>query len=147
MQVEVPGPAIRIPVTSFVHAMERAPAFRNVMYGYVQAFVQQLVLSAACQAGHSLIQRLARSLLTIRDTHDGDDLPVSQQQLAVMLGVHRPSITNAAEELEALGLIKRGVRQLTVRDRYALADVACECYHLMRARRTGRHRSHAASLK
>ena len=134
MQVEIPGTAVRMPRHGFMEALNAMPAFRLTMYGYVQAYMEQLMLCVACRSAHSLLQRLAWWLLMIRDTCDGDELPISQRQLASMLGVHRPSITNAAHALETMGVIARGVRQVTVRDRVALGKAACQCYWQMRAR-------------
>jgi CRP-like cAMP-binding protein len=136
LQVEISGTALRMPLQGFIAAMDSVPAFRSAMNGYVRAYMEQLMLAVACRNAHNLLQRLARWLLMIRDGWDGDELPISQQQLASMLGVHRPSITNAAHDLERMGLIMRGVRQVTVVDRVALAAAACECYRQMR----GRHR-------
>jgi len=65
---------------------------------------------------------------------DDDALPVTQNLLAEMLGVHRPTITNAARELECAGLIERGRRQVTIVDRHGLMEASCECYQLLRTR-------------
>jgi CRP-like cAMP-binding protein len=134
LQVEISGPAVRMPLQGFIAAMNAVPAFRSTMNGYVRAYMEQLMLSVACLKMHNLNQRLARWLLTIRDGADGDELRISQQQLASLLGVHRPSITNAAHDLERMGLIMRGVRQVTVVDRVALAKAACECYRQLQGR-------------
>jgi Mn-dependent DtxR family transcriptional regulator len=83
---------------------------------------------------HSLKQRLARWLLMMRDRSDGDALPISQSLLAEMLGVQRPTITNAAGELERAGLIERGRQQVTKLQRQGLMEASCECYQLVRAR-------------
>ena len=64
------------------------------------AFLEQVMVSGACNGAHSLTQRLARWLLMMRDRSDGDELPITQNLLAEMLGVQRPTITNAARELE-----------------------------------------------
>jgi CRP-like cAMP-binding protein len=104
------------------------------MYGYVHAFLEQVMVSVACNGAHSLPQRLARWLLMMRDRSDGDELPITQDLLAEMLGVQRPTITNAARELERAGLIERGRRQLTILDRRALTKASCECYQLVRDR-------------
>jgi Mn-dependent DtxR family transcriptional regulator len=72
----------------------------------------------------------------MRDRGDDDALQITQSLLAEMLGVQRPSITNAAEELERAGLIERGRRQVTIRDRKGLVAASCECYQLVRARIT-----------
>jgi CRP-like cAMP-binding protein len=94
------------------------------------------MVSVACNGAHSLKQRLARWLLMMRDRCDGDALPITQSLLAEMLGVQRPSITNAARELEHAGLIARGLRQVTILDRPGLVAASCECYQLVRARIT-----------
>ena len=119
---------------AFTRAMESMPSFRGIMNAYVQAFLEQILVSVACNGAHSLKQRLARWLLMMRDRSDGDELPITQGLLAEMLGVHRPTITNAARELERAGLIARGRRQVTILDRQGLAEESCECYQLVRTR-------------
>ena len=84
------------------------------------------MVSVACNGAHSLKERLARWLLMMRDRSDDDTLPISQNLLAEMLGVQRPSITNAAEELERAGLIERGRQQVTLLDRQGLMKASCE---------------------
>ena len=119
---------------AFTRAMESMPAFRTLMYDYVQAFLEQVMVSVACNGAHSLKQRLARWLLMMRDRSDGDELPITQSLLAEMLGVQRPTITNAARGLERAGLIERGRRQVTILDRRGLAEESCECYQLVKTR-------------
>jgi CRP-like cAMP-binding protein len=104
------------------------------MSSYVQAFLEQVMVSVACNGAHSLKQRLARWLLMMRDRSDGDALRITQNLLAEMLGVQRPSITIAARELERTGLIERGRRQVTILDRKGLIKASCECYQLVRER-------------
>ena len=110
------------------------PSFRSLMYAYVQAFLEQVLVSVACNGAHSLKQRFARWLLMMRDRGDDDALQITQSLLAEMLGVQRPTITNAARALERAGLIARGRRQVTILDRQGLAEESCECYQLVRAR-------------
>jgi CRP-like cAMP-binding protein len=92
------------------------------------------LVSVACNGAHNLKQRLARWLLMMRDRSDDDTLPITQGLLAEMLGVHRPSVTIAARELERAGLIVRGRRQVTILDRPRLMEASCECYRLVRER-------------
>jgi CRP-like cAMP-binding protein len=110
------------------------PSFRNLMYAYAQAFLEQVLVSVACNGAHSLRERLARWLLMMRDRGDDDALEITQSLLAEMLGVHRPTITNVARELEREGLIARGRRQITILDRQRLMAASCECYQLVRSR-------------
>jgi len=134
--VQIPGSAARMSRTAFARAMDQMPSFRNLMYAYVHAFLEQVMVSVACNGAHSLKQRLARWLLMMRDRDDDDALPITQGLLAEMLGVQRPTITNAARELEDAGLIARGRRQVTILDRQGLTKASCECYQLVRTRIT-----------
>ena len=119
---------------AFTRAMGSMPSFRSLMYAYVQAFLEQVLVSVACNGTHSLKQRLARWLLMMRDRCDDDAMQITQNLLAEMLGVQRPTITNSARELERAGLIARGRRQVTILDRHGLVGASCECYQLVRAR-------------
>ena len=132
--VQIPGSATRMPRRTFDRAMASMPAFRDLMTAYVSAFMEQILVSVACNGAHSLKQRLARWLLMMRDRSDDDTLQITQDLLGEMLGVHRPSITNAASALEAAGVIERGRREVRILDRAGLMGEACECYQLTRAR-------------
>src|SRR5438477_6432616 len=115
--VQIPGSAAKMTRAAFVKAMDAMPAFRTLMYAHSQAFLEQVMISVACNGAHSLKQRLARWLLTMRDRGDDDALQITQNLLAEMLGVQRPTVTNAARDLERAGLIARGRRQVTIRSR------------------------------
>jgi CRP-like cAMP-binding protein len=132
--VQIPGSAARMSRVAFARTMESMPSFRNLMYAYVHAFLEQVMVSVACNGAHSLTERLARWLLMMRDRSDEDALPITQNLLAEMLGVQRPTITNAARALERSGLIKRGRQQVTILDRQGLTKASCECYQLVRMR-------------
>ena len=132
--VQIPGSAAKMSRAAFTRAMGSMPSFRNLMYAYAQAFLEQVLVSVACNGAHSLQERLARWLLMMRDRGDDDALEITHDLLAEMLGVQRPSITNAAHELERGGLIARGRRQITILDRQGLMAASCECYQLVRAR-------------
>jgi CRP-like cAMP-binding protein len=132
--VQIPGSAARMSRAAFTRAMQSMPSFRSLMDAYAQAFLEQVMVSVACNGAHSLKQRLARWLLMMRDRSDSDTLPITQDLLADMLGVQRPSISNAAQELERAGLIERGRRQVTILDRQGLTKASCECYLLVRSR-------------
>jgi CRP-like cAMP-binding protein len=131
--VQIPGSAAKMSRAAFTRAMQAMPSFRGVMDAYVQAFLEQVMVSVACNGAHSLKQRLARWLLMMRDRSDGNALPITQSLLAEMLGVQRPTITNAVRDFERAGLIEYGRRQVTI-NRRALTGASCECYQLVRAR-------------
>jgi CRP-like cAMP-binding protein len=132
--VQIPGSAAKMPRAAFDRAMKSMPSFRGLMLAYVQAFSEQALVSAACNGRHSLKERLARWLLTMRERSDDDVMPLTQDLLAELLGVQRPSLTHAAAELEKAGLILRGRRQITILDRQGLIKASCECYQLVRER-------------
>src|ERR1700704_863020 len=132
--VQIPGSASKMSRAAFARAMGSMPSFRGLMFAYVQAFLEQVMASVACNGAHNLKERLARWLLMMRDRSDEDVLPITQNLLAEMLGVQRPSISNAAQELEGAGLIERGKRQVTILDRQGLTKASCECYQLVRER-------------
>jgi CRP-like cAMP-binding protein len=132
--VQIPGTAARMSRPAFARAMGSMPSFRSLMYAYLHAFLEQVLVSVACNGAHSLQERLARWLLMMRDRGDDDALRITQSLLAEMLGVQRPTITHAARELERAGLIERGRRQVTVVDRQGLTKASCECYQLVRTR-------------
>jgi CRP-like cAMP-binding protein len=132
--VQIPGSARRMSRRVFDRAMESMPAFGSLMRAYVQAFLEQVLVSVACNGSHSVRQRLARWLLMMRDRSDDDTLRITQDFLGEMLGVHRPSITAAAKALEEAGVIRRGRREVRILDRVGLIGEGCECYQLTRAR-------------
>jgi CRP-like cAMP-binding protein len=132
--VQIPGSAAKMSRKAFTRAMGSTPSFRSLMFAYVQAFLEQVLVSVACNGAHSLKERLARWLLMMRDRSDDDALQITQNLLAEMLGVQRPTVTNAAGELERAGLIARGRQQLTILNRQGLVEASCECYQLARAR-------------
>src|SRR5438105_1587520 len=132
--VQIPGSTAQMSRAAFTRAMRSMPSFRRLAYAYVQAFQEQVMVSAACNGAHRLKERLARWLLMMRDRSDGDTLLISQDLLAEMLGAQRPSITNTAAELEHAGLIQRGRQQVTIVNRKGLMAASCECYQLVRTR-------------
>jgi CRP-like cAMP-binding protein len=106
------------------------------MYAYLHAFLEQVLVSGACNGAHSLKQRLARWLLMMRDRSDDDTLQITQNLLAEMLGVQRPSVTITIGELERAGLVAPGRQQVTILDRRGLIKASCECYQLVQTRTT-----------
>jgi len=132
--VQIPGSAAKISRAAFTRAMASMPSFRNLIYAHVEAFLEQVMVSVACNGAHSLKQRLSRWLLMMRDRSDDDTLSITQNLLAEMLGVQRPTITNVFRELKDADLIAPGRRQVTILDRPGLMKASCECYQLVRMR-------------
>jgi CRP-like cAMP-binding protein len=132
--VQISGTAAKMPRPAFARAIESIPSFHDLMIRYMQAFLEQVLVSGACNGAHSLKQRLARWLLMMRDRSDADSLAITQDLLAEMLGARRPSITRVVRELERAGLIESSRRQVTILDRQGLKKASCECYQLVRDR-------------
>ena len=132
--VQIPGSAAKMSRSAFTRVMSSMPSFRNLMYAYVHAFLEQVLVSGACNGAHSLKQRLARWLLMMRDRSDSDTLQITQTLLAQMLGVQRPTITNTLREFEYARLVAPGRQQVTILDRQGLMKTSCECYQLVRTR-------------
>lgn len=102
--VKIPdGAAHAMSIGAFQREMKRQGAFSQVINRYAQGFVASLMQSVACNALHSVEERCARWLLTMRDRIGRNDFPLTQEFLAVMLGVRRPSVTLAVGALQAWG--------------------------------------------
>jgi hypothetical protein len=107
--------------------------FQSLIYGYLEALVVQISLSAACNAVHHLNQRCARWLLQTHDRVDSDTFELTQEYLGIMLGVQRPSVFIAQRTLQAAGCISFRRASITVTDREALETATCPCYEMIRA--------------
>jgi CRP-like cAMP-binding protein len=117
-----------------MRAVGSMPAFRNLITAYAHAFLEQVLISGACNGAHSLNERLARWLLMMRDRGDSATLSITQNLLAEMLGVQRPSVTIAIQELERTGSIHAVRGGVTILDRQSLIQASCECYQMIRTR-------------
>jgi CRP-like cAMP-binding protein len=129
---QVEGEMITVDVDTF--AMKAKDGrFQAVVYGYLEALVVQISITAACNAVHHLNQRCARWLLQTHDRVDSDTFGLTQEYLGVMLGVQRPSVSIAQRTLQAAGCITFRRGSITVVDREALEAVACPCYEMIRS--------------
>jgi CRP-like cAMP-binding protein len=132
--VQVPGHAYRMRGTDLRAFMREAPNVERLLYRYVLALFDQTAQHAACNRLHALEERCARWLLMTHDRVDGDVVPLKQQFLAEMLGVHRPAVTIAAGALQRAGVIRYTRGKVTVLDREGLEDAACACYAIITRR-------------
>jgi CRP-like cAMP-binding protein len=128
--IQVPGDALVMPAARFHHHMEQ-PALRRVLLLYTQALLTQIAQCSACNNHHPLAGRCARWLLQTHDRVRGDEFPLTHDFLGLMLGVRRATVTEAAQALQARGLIRyhRGV--VSISDRAGLERASCECYELI----------------
>ena len=130
--VQGPGTALRMEAGAFRHALDEHPALRTLLFRYSEFMHAQVAQTAACNGNHGLEQRLSRWLLMSHDRTNGDELPMTQEFLAMMLCVHRPSVTVAARILQRANLIRYGSGTITIVDRPGLEAASCECYAVIR---------------
>src|ERR1700734_3209538 len=129
---QVRGSAIKIPANVFHNLMSTDVAFRQVLDRYLQAYINMLGQLAACNRLHSVYERCARWLLMTRDRVDTDQLPLTQEFLAMMLGTGRSGVAIAAATFQKAGFIKYAHGTITILDRPGLENAACECYEVAR---------------
>ncbi len=122
------GAAHRIPTGAFMNAVAHAPGLRDLLLRYLHVFHVQVAQTAACNAHHELSQRLARWLLAAHDRSGKAELSLTQDLIAVMLGVRRSTVSVAAGQLQKAGVLRYQHGQITILDRVGLEDAACECY-------------------
>jgi CRP-like cAMP-binding protein len=126
--VQVPGVATRLDAKTFRDTVTEHSVLRDLLMRYALALMAQMAQGAACNRSHPVDERCARWLLMTHDRVDSDEFPLTQDFLAQMLGVRRPSVSIAAGMLQRAGLIHyvRGV--IRIRDRKGLEAASCECY-------------------
>jgi len=122
------GAAHRMPVAAFKDAAAHAPVFHGLLLKYVHVFNVQVAQTAACNAHHEAGQRLARWLLAAHDRSDVPELSLTQDLIAIILGIRRSTVSVTAGALQKAGFIRYQHGKITVLDRLGLEHAACECY-------------------
>jgi len=130
---QTPVKALRVKVEDLRTAVREFEALRVLLLRYVAVVFDCTGRSLACKVIHNVEQRLARWLLMTRDRMQDDSLPLTQETLARMLGVHRPTISHAAEALRERGLITYHRGQIEITDHPGLEAASCEHYAEIRA--------------
>jgi CRP-like cAMP-binding protein len=128
--VQVEGKALRLRSDIFRDLIAEHRGARILMLHYVHAFFNQVAQSAACNHFHKLEQRACRWILMTHDRVQTDDFPLTQEFLAMMLGVRRTGVTEAAQVLKRKKFIKYSRGHVTVLDRAGLEGCSCECYEV-----------------
>lgn len=130
--VQVGGPAYRIATEQLERCKETSGTFRDLLSRYADCLIAQVLQSVACNALHDLERRLSRWLLTAQDRLGSEEVPLTQEFLAEMLGVQRTTVTAVASTLQARGLIRYQRGRITVLDRQGLETGSCPCYLAVR---------------
>jgi CRP-like cAMP-binding protein len=118
----------RMSTDAFGAEMDRRGEFSAILGRYAQAFLGFVMQSTACNAMHSIEQRLARWLLMAHDRVECDEFPLTQEFVAMMLGATRPTVTVVAGTLQRADLIAYHRGRVTIVDRRRLEHASCECY-------------------
>jgi CRP-like cAMP-binding protein len=130
--VQLAGMASRLSLGSLLSAWRPGTTFHDILLRYTGALIVQALQSVACNGLHNVRQRCARYLLMAHDRARADRLDLTQEFLAEMLGIRRPSVTIVARTLQTVGLIRCSRGFITIIDRRGLEGVACECYGVVR---------------
>ena len=130
---QIPGAAGRIESARFVDGAATRPQLRRLLNRYTEAYLTQVAQTAACNRLHGIEARCARWLLMTHDrVGEAERFPLTQEYLAIMLGVRRGGVSVAAAALKDAGLIQYSRGAIRVVDRAGLEKAACDCYGIVR---------------
>jgi CRP-like cAMP-binding protein len=130
--VQSAGHAYRLPGKLLKEEFFRAGPLQQLLLRYTQALLTQMAQTAACNRHHTVDQQLCRWLLLSLDRLSSDELVMTQELIANMLGVRREGVTEAAGQLQKLGLILYSRGRIKVLDRPGLERKSCECYRVVK---------------
>ena len=130
--VQSAGQGYRLGSTAIKEAFNRNGPVMHLMLRYTQALITQMSQTAVCNRHHSLDKQLCRWLLLSLDRLKGNELVMTQELIANMLGVRREGVTEAALKLQDAGLIRYARGRITVLDRTGLEQRTCECYDVVK---------------
>ena len=130
--VQSAGSGCRLSANLMKVEFNRAGPVLHLLLRYTQALITQMAQTAVCNRHHSLDQQLCRWLLLSLDRLQGDELIMTQELIANMLGVRREGVTEAAFKLQKAGLIRYSRGHITVLDRAGLEARTCECYAVVK---------------
>ena len=131
--IQVPGSGWRVAAPRLTEAMERSAPLRRILLRFAHVYMVQIASTAHANADYTVEERLARWLLMCHDRIDGDQLTLTHEFLALMLGVRRPWVTVATHVLEGEGMIRAKRGLITVLDREKLRNKANGAYGLAEA--------------
>jgi CRP-like cAMP-binding protein len=130
--VQSAGQAFRLPGSALKNEFERHGELQHLLLRYTQALITQMSQTAVCNRHHSVEQQLCRWLLLSLDRLSTNELTMTQELIANMLGVRREGVTEAAGKLQAQDLISYSRGRITVLDRPGLEAQVCECYAVVK---------------
>ncbi len=126
--MQMHGYGHRLPIAAAASALQRHSPFANLLARYIQTFTSQISYTVWANVNLHIHERLARWLLMAHDRIDGDEIVLTHDFIALMLGVRRPSITTGLHMLEGKKLVRSERGRITIRDRKGLEEFAGEAY-------------------
>ena len=130
--VQSAGYAYRLPAQRLKDEFNQHGEVMILLLRYTQSLITQMAQTAVCNRHHSIHQQLCRWLLLSLDRLSGNQLTMTQELIANMLGVRREGVTDAAGKLQKLGVIDYNRGHITVLDRRKLEQLSCECYAVVK---------------
>lgn len=130
--IQTAGHAYRLETSRLLQEFERAGLMQRLLLRYTQALMTQMMQTAACNRHHSVAQQLCRWLLLTLDRLPSNELVITHELVASMLGVRREGVTEAAGKLQSAGFIRYRRGHITVLDRAGLESRVCECYAVVK---------------
>jgi CRP-like cAMP-binding protein len=130
--VKSSGIAYRARESAILDEFKHCDSLQQILLRYTHALLLQVAQTAACNRHHSIDQQFCRCLLSSLDRSAGNELSMTQEFIAGILGVRRESITEAARKLQSAGLIHYSRGHIVVTDRKGLESEACECYSVVK---------------
>jgi CRP-like cAMP-binding protein len=126
--VQMAGQGFQLPAWQVTREFRRGGGFQQVLLRYAQALLTQVSQTAVCNMRHTITQRMCRWLLLTLDRVPGDRVQITQEFLAQMLAVRRPSVTEVVRRMAMDGMIRGGRGVITILDRAGVEARVCECY-------------------
>jgi CRP-like cAMP-binding protein len=131
-QVQLSGSGLKVRAGALQGEFRRGEQLHDLLLNYLHAFITQISQTAACNRMHRLEERLARWLLACQDRLNSDELELTQEFIAEMLGVRRAGVSVATTQLQERGLIGHKRGRIQIKDRLGLEATSCECYSIVR---------------
>ncbi len=131
--VRAAGFGYKMKAQLLIDEFNRAGSMQRLLLRYTQALITQTSQTAVCNRHHSVAQQLCRWLLLTLDRMPSNELILTQELIARMLGVRREGIAEVLRKLQETGLIRYHYGHITVLDRSGLEDQACECYNVVKS--------------
>ncbi|UBF30439.1 Crp/Fnr family transcriptional regulator (plasmid) [Kovacikia minuta CCNUW1] len=131
--VQIAGDAVKIDTKVLWQEVDHNRELRDLLLRYAQAFLAQVSQTAACNSLHTLEQRLPRWLLEVQSRIGSNELPLTQEFIALMLGVRRAGVTQMAQKLQERKLIRYHRGHVQILNQAGLEASACECFKTVKA--------------